>query len=115
MAVVPETTPARPAAAAHGIVVFASIPRSCAFSTSCAEMLPKGLYARALLIIITPIVVLEGVIAFAFMERHWQAVTRRLSEATARDIAAVDLKSTRTCRKLTALRKSSISPATASI
>jgi two-component system, OmpR family, osmolarity sensor histidine kinase EnvZ len=51
--------------------------------------LPKGLYARALLIIITPIVVLEGVIAFAFMERHWQAVTRRLSEATARDIAAL--------------------------
>ena len=54
-----------------------------------AELLPKGLYARALLIIITPIVVLEGVIAFAFMERHWQAVTRRLSEATARDIAAL--------------------------
>jgi two-component system osmolarity sensor histidine kinase EnvZ len=54
-----------------------------------AEALPKGLYARALLIIITPIVVLEGVIAFAFMERHWQAVTRRLSEATARDIAAL--------------------------
>ena len=54
-----------------------------------SEILPKGLYARALLIIITPIVVLEGVIAFAFMERHWQAVTRRLSEATARDIAAL--------------------------
>lgn len=54
-----------------------------------SELLPKGLYARALLIIITPIVVLEGVIAFAFMERHWQAVTKRLSEATARDIAAL--------------------------
>lgn len=54
-----------------------------------SELLPKGLYARALLIIITPIVVLEGVIAFAFMERHWQAVTRRLSESTARDIAAL--------------------------
>ena len=51
--------------------------------------LPKGLYARALIIIIAPIVVLEGVIAFVFMERHWQAVTRRLSEATARDIAAL--------------------------
>lgn len=50
---------------------------------------PKGLYARALIIIITPIVLLEGVVAFAFMERHWQAVTRRLSEATARDVAAV--------------------------
>ena len=57
--------------------------------TLIGELLPKGLYARALLIIITPIVVLEGVIAFAFMERHWQAVTRRLSEATARDIAAI--------------------------
>ncbi len=54
-----------------------------------SELMPKGLYTRALLIIITPIVVLEGVIAFAFMERHWQAVTRRLSEATARDIAAL--------------------------
>ncbi len=54
-----------------------------------SEWLPKGLYARALIIIIAPIVVLEGVIAFVFMERHWQAVTRRLSDATARDIAAL--------------------------
>jgi two-component system, OmpR family, osmolarity sensor histidine kinase EnvZ len=53
------------------------------------EFAPKGLYARALIIIITPIVLLEGVVAFVFMERHWQAVTRRLSEATARDVAAV--------------------------
>jgi two-component system osmolarity sensor histidine kinase EnvZ len=54
-----------------------------------ADVLPKGLYARALIIIIAPIVVLEGVVAFVFMERHWQYVTRRLSEATARDIAAL--------------------------
>ncbi len=54
-----------------------------------AELLPKGLYARALIIIIAPIVLLEGVVAFTFMERHWQAVTRRLSEATVRDIAAL--------------------------
>ncbi|MBL8564142.1 MAG: HAMP domain-containing protein [Hyphomicrobiaceae bacterium] len=54
-----------------------------------ADLMPKGLYARALIIIIAPIVVLEGVIAFVFMERHWQAVTRRLSEATARDVAAI--------------------------
>ena len=53
------------------------------------RLFPKGLYARALIIIITPIVLLEGVVAFAFMERHWQLVTRRLSEATARDVAAV--------------------------
>jgi two-component system osmolarity sensor histidine kinase EnvZ len=54
-----------------------------------ADLLPKGLYARALIIIIAPIVVLEGVIAFVFMERHWQNVTRRLSESTARDISAL--------------------------
>lgn len=54
-----------------------------------AVVVPKGLYARALIIIIAPIVVLEGVVAFVFMERHWQAVTRRLSEATARDISAL--------------------------
>ena len=54
-----------------------------------SELLPKGLYARALLIIIAPIVLLESVVAFTFMERHWNQVTRRLSEATARDISAV--------------------------
>ncbi len=32
---------------------------------------PKGLYARALLIIIAPMVILQSVIAFVFMERHW--------------------------------------------
>ena len=54
-----------------------------------SAILPKGLYTRALIIIIAPIVLLEGVVAFVFMERHWQSVTRRLSEATARDIGAV--------------------------
>ena len=60
-----------------------------AIATNASRLAPTGLYARALLIIITPIVLLEGVVAFSFMERHWQAVTRRLSEATARDIAAL--------------------------
>ena len=32
-------------------------------------------------------VVVSAKYNFVFMERHWQAVTRRLSEATARDIA----------------------------
>jgi two-component system osmolarity sensor histidine kinase EnvZ len=59
------------------------------FASLVSELLPKGLYARALIIIIAPIVVLEGVIAFVFMERHWEAVTRRLSEQTARNVAAL--------------------------
>lgn len=59
------------------------------FFSTLSELVPKGLYARALIIIIAPIVVLEGVIAFVFMERHWQSVTRRLSEATARNVGAI--------------------------
>jgi len=51
--------------------------------------LPKGLYGRSLLIIITPMVLLQSVIAFVFMERHWQTVTQRLSQSVTADIAAV--------------------------
>src|SRR5438046_5010102 len=51
--------------------------------------MPKGLYARALLIIIVPMVVLQSVIAFIFMERHWNTVTQRLSAAVVQDIASL--------------------------
>ncbi len=34
--------------------------------------MPKGLYARSLLIVIAPVVLLQSVIAYTFMERHWQ-------------------------------------------
>jgi two-component system osmolarity sensor histidine kinase EnvZ len=51
--------------------------------------LPTGLYARTLLIIIAPMVILQSVVAFVFMERHWNTVTRRLSAAVTHDIAAL--------------------------
>ncbi|GKX33439.1 MAG: two-component sensor histidine kinase [Rhizobiaceae bacterium MnEN-MB40S] len=51
--------------------------------------IPTGLYGRTLLIIIVPMVLLQSVIAFVFMERHWQTVTQRLSTAVVRDIAAI--------------------------
>ncbi|WP_337182258.1 ATP-binding protein [Shinella sp.] len=51
--------------------------------------MPTGLYARSLLIIIIPMVLLQAVVAFVFMERHWQLVTQRLSQAVTRDIAAI--------------------------
>lgn len=50
---------------------------------------PRGLYARSLIIIIAPMVLLQSVVAFVFMERHWQTVTQRLSTAVTRDIAAI--------------------------
>lgn len=50
---------------------------------------PKGLYPRSLLIIVMPMVLLQSVVAFVFMERHYNSVTRRLSAAVSQDIAAV--------------------------
>lgn len=52
-------------------------------------MMPKGLYARSLIIIIAPVVLLQSIAAYVFMERHWQLVTRRLSSAVTADIAAL--------------------------
>ena len=51
--------------------------------------MPKGLYARSLIIIIAPVVLLQCVVTVVFMERHWQLVTQRLSTAVVRDVAAV--------------------------
>ena len=60
-----------------------------AFTRWLKSMMPTGLYGRALLIIIVPMVVLQSVVAFVFMERHWNTVTRRLSAAVTQDIAAL--------------------------
>ena len=49
------------------------------FSRWLNGVMPKGLYARALLIIIAPMVILQSVVAFVFMERHWNLVTQQLS------------------------------------
>ena len=51
--------------------------------------MPKGLFPRSLIIIVAPMVLLQAVVAFVFMERHSQSVTSLLSAATTRDIAAV--------------------------
>src|SRR6202161_2139012 len=51
--------------------------------------MPTGLYARALPIMIVPMVILQSVVAFVFMERHWNTVTRHLSAAVVSDIAAL--------------------------
>jgi two-component system osmolarity sensor histidine kinase EnvZ len=49
--------------------------------------LPHGLYGRSLLIIVVPIVLLQAVVAYVFLERHWQMVTERLSASVVSDIA----------------------------
>ncbi len=53
------------------------------------KKMPKRLYARSLIIIIAPMVLLQTVIAYVFMERHWHMVTERLSTAVVHDISAI--------------------------
>ncbi|MGD9539581.1 ATP-binding protein [Methylocystis sp.] len=53
------------------------------------DRMPKGLYARALLIVILPVVLLQSAVAYVFMERYWEVVTYRLSAGMARQVAAL--------------------------
>ncbi len=59
------------------------------FARVVAGLMPTGLFGRSLIIIVAPMILLQTVVAFVFMERHWQSVTDRLSEAVVRDIAGL--------------------------
>ncbi len=59
------------------------------FGRPLLAILPNGLYARSILIVILPMVVLQSVITFVFMERHWALVTKQLSLMLTQEIAAV--------------------------
>ena len=73
---------------ARAKVLMATLP-TAPRGWSLSPWLPKGLYARTILIIAMPLVLLQTVLLFVFMERHWNNITRRLSAATARDVAAI--------------------------
>ncbi len=49
--------------------------------------LPTSLWGRSLLIIVLPVLVMQGAVTWAFFDAHWQAVTARLSEGLAGDVA----------------------------
>lgn len=49
--------------------------------------LPTSLFGRSLLIIILPVALMQLVVTWIFFDAHWQAVTSRLSDGVAGDIA----------------------------
>ncbi len=56
------------------------------------RFLPRSLLGRSILIIVTPLILLQLVSAFVFYESHWDKVSVRLARGLAGDIAAmVDL------------------------
>ncbi len=53
------------------------------------RMLPRTLLGRSLLIIVSPLVLLQVISTWVFYDRHYDTTTRRLAQGVAGDIAAV--------------------------
>jgi len=53
------------------------------------SILPRGLYGRAALILIVPIVTIQLVVSMAFIQRHFDGVTQQLTGAVVLDLGLV--------------------------
>ena len=53
------------------------------------RFLPRTLFARSLLIIVTPVILAQAVATWIFYDRHWHTMTNRLANAVAGDIAMI--------------------------
>jgi two-component system osmolarity sensor histidine kinase EnvZ len=53
------------------------------------DILPKGLYWRTLLIIVAPAALLQLIITLVFLDDHWQATSKRMSQGVAADAALI--------------------------
>ena len=53
------------------------------------SIVPRSLFGRTLLIIVTPTVLALSLATFVFFDRHWTTMTQRLTNAVAGDIAMV--------------------------
>ena len=51
------------------------------------DIMPKGLYWRTLLIIVAPAALLQLIITLVFLDDHWQATSKRMSQGVAADVA----------------------------
>ena len=51
--------------------------------------MPRGLFARSLLILVTPIFLIQIILAYVFFDNHWNRVTDRLVYAVTGEIAII--------------------------
>ena len=70
-----------------GLDTFTRVPRLIRLSLK--RILPHGLLARSLLIIVMPLVLLQVVSGVIFYDRHWSNVSRHRATALAGDISMV--------------------------
>ena len=62
--------------------------------------LPSGLYQRAMIILIAPVVLLQTIMAGIILDRHWDNVTKVLGRSLSREIGLLvdDLSAAPTSR-----------------
>ncbi|HIP80641.1 MAG TPA: HAMP domain-containing protein [Kiloniellaceae bacterium] len=53
------------------------------------RFLPRSLLGRSLLIIVTPLILLQVITTWIFYDRHYDTITKRLAQGLAGDVAAV--------------------------
>lgn len=53
------------------------------------RFLPRSLFGRSLMIIVTPMILVQVISTYVFYDRHWDLITRRLSGAVAGELAFV--------------------------
>ncbi|HEY1836019.1 MAG TPA: ATP-binding protein [Rhizomicrobium sp.] len=59
------------------------------------RIMPRGLFGRSLIIIVAPVVILQGVVTYAFFERHYDIMTARMARGVANDVAfLIDIEET---------------------
>ncbi len=58
------------------------------FGKGAESVLPRTLLGRSILIVVTPVVLLQAILAWVFYESNWNTVTRRLAQSVAGDVAA---------------------------
>ena len=63
------------------------LPRLSLWPKVLKRNFPRTLMARALLIIVLPIAIMQVAVTWAFFDMHWETVTAKLSEGLAGDIA----------------------------
>src|SRR6202000_563045 len=51
------------------------------------RFLPRGLFGRSLIIIVAPMVLLQGIVTYVFFERDLDTTTRRMARDVAADVA----------------------------
>src|SRR5450432_2318826 len=51
--------------------------------------LPRGLFGRSLLIIVTPMVLLQATVSYMLFDRQWESVTARMARGVSAQISMI--------------------------